>query len=206
MASSGESMALQTTGLTARQREIAAFLEQVLKEEGRPPSRADIARQFGFNRATAQQHLVALERHGVLQRLPGARGIAMCASPTQIPIIGRVPAGIPLEAIENRDGAMTVPEGMFRQAPEILLRVIGDSMQDAGIFDGDLVAVVRQSIANSGDIVIARLDQEATVKRLRVMNGIVELIPENEAYSPISVTGKTDFAIEGVVVGVIRRL
>lgn len=201
----GERMVSRPDGLTARQREIADFVDQVCRKEGRPPSRADIARRFGFNRATAQQHLVALERHGALRRVPGARGLAMSTIQSKTPILGRVPAGGPLEPIEDHNEDVMVPAGMFRQQPDMLLRVVGDSMTGAGIFEGDLVAVVLESNASSGDIVVARVDQEVTIKRLRVVGSIVELVPENNAYNPIRIVGNADFAIEGVVVGVIRR-
>ena len=205
MALLGGRMVSQPEGLTARQREIADFVDQVCRKEGRPPSRADIARRFGFNRATAQQHLVALERHGVLRRVPGARGIAMSTLQGKTPILGRVPAGGPLEPIEDHNEDVTVPAGMFRQQPDMLLRVVGNSMTGAGIFEGDLVAVVLESTASSGDIVVARVNQEVTIKRLRVTGSTVELVPENNAYNPIRIVGNAEFAIEGVVVGVIRR-
>jgi len=196
---------------TARQLEIAAYIERALAG-GRAPSRKEIAEHFGFNRATAQQHLVALERRGILRRLPGARGIVMVhqsenASPFRaVPIIGRVAAGQPLLAVEDYEDMVRISDDFFRAPPDVLLRVQGDSMIDAGIMDRDLIAVALRSIAENGDIVVARLDDEVTVKRLKHTQRKIELVAENPAYSPIEITSDREFSIEGVVLGVMRRL
>lgn len=180
--------------------------------EGRPPSRGDIATRFGITRATAQQHVVALERHGALRRVPGARGLLpirsslRAARTHEVPVLGRVAAGVPLLAVEDATDAVPVVEGQFRQVPDLLLRVAGDSMVGAGILDGDLVAIVLRATADSGEIVVARVNDEITVKRLRRSGRVVDLVAENPAYPPMRITGDCEFAIEGVVVGVLRRL
>jgi len=197
-------------GPTARQLEIAAYVERALAS-GRAPSRKDIAEHFGFNRATAQEHVVALERHGVLRRLPGARGIVMAhrsensSSIRSVPIIGRVAAGQPLLAVEDHEDTLQVPDDLFRAPTDVLLRVQGDSMIDAGILDRDLIAVALRSVAENGDIIVARLDDEITVKRFKHTRRRIELVAENQAYSPIVITSGREFSIEGVVLGVMRR-
>lgn len=197
-------------GPTARQLEIAAYVERALAS-GRAPSRKDIAEHFGFNRATAQQHVVALERHGILRRLSGARGIVMeprsaSRSPIRsVPIIGRVAAGQPLLAAEDHGDMLQVPDDLFRLPPDVLLRVQGDSMIDAGILDRDLIAVALRSVAENCDIIVARLDDEIAVKRFKHTRHRVELVSENPAYPPIVIGPDRDFSIEGVVLGVMRR-
>lgn len=200
---------LRPAALTARQRAILAFIEQEAAM-GRPPSRADIALRFGFTRATAQQHVVALERQGALRRVPGSRGLLTARGRTPpgvngIPVLGRVAAGAPVLAIVDATETIVLPDGLFRVRPDVLLRIEGDSMIDAGMLDGDLIAVLRQSDADSGDIVIARLDEDITVKRLRRQGSRIELVAENPAYPPIAVAPDREFAIEGIVLGVVRR-
>lgn len=195
--------------LTTRQREVLALIKRAAAD-GRPPTRADIADALGVTRATVQQHVEALERHGALRRISGSRGLVptRTSSPDPtlaVPVVGRVAAGMPLLAIEDASDAITIPEGMFRTRPDVLLRIEGDSMAGAGILDGDLIAVLKRPQAESGAIVVARLDDEITVKRLRMRAGHIELVAENCAYPPIRVTRDRDFAIEGVVLGVIRR-
>ena len=203
-------LSASTDGPTARQLEIAAYVGRALAS-GRAPSRKDIAEHFGFNRATAQEHVVALERHGVLRRLPGARGIVMAhrsensSSIRSIPIIGRVAAGQPLLAVEDHEEILQVPDDLFRIPADVLLRVQGDSMIDAGILDSDLIAVAVCSAAESGDIVVARVGDEITVKRLKRTRHRLELVAENPAYSSIVISPNLDFSIEGVVLGVMRR-
>lgn len=196
--------------LTARQREVLAFVEAAAAS-GRPPTRADIAQALGITRPTAQQHVVALERHGALRRLPGSRGLApvrrapAAASVHPIPVIGRVAAGRPVLAVEDASEVVSVADGLFRTLPDVLLRVEGDSMIGAGIFDRDLIAVELRASAESGEIVVARLGDEITVKRLRRRGPRIELIAENPAYPPVEVAAGQEFGIEGVVLGVIRR-
>lgn len=153
---------------------------------------------------------MALERHGVLERVPGARGLRMAGArgaPAwhRVPLIGRVAAGVPLLAVEDVQDVVDVPAGLFRHIPDVLLRVEGESMVGAGILDGDLIAVRVVPIAESGAIVVARLHDEITVKRLRRRGRRTELLAENPRFETIVVSHDTDFAIEGVVVGVLRQ-
>ena len=197
------------TGLTTRQRQIVEYVEAAIAR-GRAPSRADIADHFGFNRATAQQHIVALERHGAIERLPGARGLRVKSErpldvSRRVPIIGRVAAGQPLLAVEDVEDVIAVPSSLFVREPDVLLRVQGYILAGAGILDRDLIAVRLTSTAESGDIVVARLDEEITVKRLRRRGRRTELVAENAQFATIVVADDADFAIEGVVLGVLRR-
>ena len=187
------------------------FVQSYTAQQGRPPTRENVATHFGFNRATAQQHIVAIEKLGALKRSPGARGLtlttpsALAARHVQVPVVGRVAAGVPLLAVEDPLGTIPVPEGMFRVMPQVLLRVQGDSMKDAGILDNDLVAVVATPTATHGQIVVARIDDEVTVKRLHTQRGRIVLKPANERYAPIQIKAGIDFAVEGIVVGVLRQ-
>lgn len=197
--------------LTARQREILEFIEQQLRERGLPPTRADIVAHFGFASPNAAQcHLQALARHGAIELRPNqARGIVPAgadsrASALSLPIIGRVAAGTPVLAVENHDDELRLDGSAFRPAPDYALRVEGDSMIEAGIFDRDLLLVHRSPEARSGQIVVARLGDEVTVKRLRRRGRGTWLDPANQRLEPIRVTAADDFAIEGLGVGVIR--
>lgn len=196
--------------LSPRQRAILAFVTSEI-ERGRAPTRADIADRFNITRATAQQHVVALERRGVLRRLPGARGLALPEGGRRpekeqpVPIIGRIAAGAPLWATEDLEGVLEVASSLFGSLPDVLLRVTGESMAGAGILDGDLIAIRRATDAPSGQIIVARLGDEITVKRLKRWGAHVELVPENALFSTVRVDDRSDFAIEGVVIGVLRR-
>lgn len=197
--------------LTARQREILEFIEQQLRERGLPPTRADIVAHFGFASPNAAQcHLQALARHGAIELRPNqARGIVPVraqAPPaaTRLPVIGRVAAGTPVLAVENHDDEVSLDVRAFRPAPDYALRVEGDSMIEAGIFDRDLLLVHRTPEARSGQIVVARLGEEVTVKRLRRRGRGTWLEPANESLSARRVRAEDDFAIEGLGVGVIR--
>ncbi|MBS0575066.1 MAG: repressor LexA [Proteobacteria bacterium] len=198
--------------MTARQRQIVAYVREFLTEQRRPPSRGEIAQHFGFNRATAQQHIVAIEKLGHLIRCPGARGLtlgpseALESAQALVPVIGRVAAGTPILAIENRLDEVAIPVDLFRRAPDVVLQVQGDSMKDAGILDNDLIAVVLASTADHGEIVVARIDEEITVKRLHLHRGRIVLKPANPRHVPRFIDEGSDFSIEGVVVGVLRRL
>ena len=205
--------------LTARQAEILAFIRQRLAVDGLPPTRSEIVNHFGFRSPNAaQSHLKALAERGAIELRPGkARGIVPLAEPArtaetgspssdELPVIGQVAAGTPLLAIENHQGSFQVDRNAFTPRPDYMLEVRGDSMVDAGIRDGDLLLVNRTPEARSGQIVVARLDHEVTVKRLRkTRGGSVFLDPQNSAYSPLKVDSSRDFAIEGLGVGVIRR-
>ncbi len=201
--------------LTRRQQDILNFIHQRVNEDGMPPTRAEIVRQFGFRSPNAAQcHLKALAEHGAIRLLPGtARGLVPLAPASnqadkpelRLPIIGRVAAGRPLLAVENREDDMLVDISAFSPRPDYLLRVQGDSMIGAGIHDGDLLLVHRSLEASSGQIVVARIGDEVTVKRLRKRGKHLCLEAENPAYPELKLSATDDFAIEGLGVGVIRR-
>ena len=194
--------------LTARQAEILALIQDFMERSGFPPTRAEIAAQLGFRSANAaEEHLRALERKGILDILPGAsRGIQLKQSGLPgLPLIGRVAAGSPILAEENIKSRHTVDPTLFSPKADYLLKVKGDSMINIGIMDGDLLAVHKTTEARSGQVVVARIDNEVTVKRLKRKGNAIELLPENDALSPIIVDpAVNDFAIEGLAVGVIR--
>ena len=194
--------------LTNRQAEILALIQDFMEEAGFPPTRAEIAAKLGFRSANAaEEHLRALERKGILDILPGAsRGIQLKqAGLPGLPLIGRVAAGSPILAEENIKSRHKVDPSLFSPKADYLLKVKGDSMINIGIMDGDLLAVHQTSDARSGQVVVARIDNEVTVKRLKRKGNSIELLPENDALSPIVVDAQVnDFAIEGLAVGVIR--
>ena len=197
--------------LTPRQAEILNLIRRHIQDTGYPPTRADIAAELGFKSANAaEEHLKALARKGAIEMIPGtSRGIRLPEYEDQgIPLVGRGAAGDPILAEENIEDRIDLPAGFFRPQADYLLRVRGDSMIDAGILDGDLLAVHKTQQATNGQIVVARIDQEVTVKRFqRTRNrDQVLLLPENQAYDPIEVDlAKQAFAIEGLSVGVIRQ-
>ncbi len=195
--------------LTNRQQQVLDIIRQHIDQTGFPPTRADIARELGFKSANAaEEHLKALARKGAIEIIPGAsRGIKL--PDTQgIPIVGRVAAGNPVLAEENIEDYCDLPASFFKPAADYFLRVTGDSMIDIGIFDGDLLAVHSTPVANNGDVVVARIEDEVTVKRLHrtADKHRLELLPENPDYTPIQVDlREQSFAIEGLSVGVLRR-
>ena len=196
--------------LTARQEEVLALVKAHIAESGYPPTRADIARELGFRSPNAaEEHLKALARKGVIEMIPGtSRGIRLpVTEPDGLPVVGQVAAGAPILAAEHIEETCDVPPDMFRPAADFLLRVRGDSMVDVGILDGDLLAVHKTPVARSGDIIVARIEDEVTVKRLRRKSRRrLLLIAENADYDPIEVDlANQDFAIEGLSVGVLRR-
>lgn len=195
-------------GLTARQAEVLDLVRSHIADTGYPPTRADIARELGFRSANAaEEHLKALARKGALEIVPGtSRGIRL-PNDEGLPVVGRVAAGSPILAQEHIEETCNVPPDMFRPAADFLLRVEGDSMVDAGILDGDLLAVHKTPDAANGAIVVARIDDDVTVKRLRRKSrSRVVLEAENEAYEPIEVDLRSQqLVIEGLSVGVIRR-
>ena len=166
--------------LTARQQEILELIQEVIDETGLPPTRAEIARQLGFKSANAaEEHLRALARKGMIKLLPGAaRGIRL-TDPPGLPVVGRVAAGSPILAEEHIERRYRMDPSMFHPKPHYLLRVRGMSMKDAGILDGDLLAVYRSPEVRNGQIVVARIGDEVTVKRYRQKGGEVWLMPEN---------------------------
>ena len=192
--------------LTPRQQEILAFIRNTLEVLGAPPTRAEIASAFGFaSHNAAEEHLKALAKKGVIVLEPGsARGIRLVEQ-LGLPLIGSVAAGSPILAVENVQGRYAVDASLFKPLADFLLRVRGLSMIDAGILDGDLLAVHRSSDAHNGQIVVARLDDEVTVKRFRQHGHVIELVAENPDFEPIIVdTRARAVAIEGIAVGLIR--
>ncbi|WP_397573042.1 transcriptional repressor LexA [Silanimonas sp.] len=217
--------------LTDRQQAILDFLREHIAAEGRPPTLAEIAQAFGFRQArSAQDHLQALAAKGVIELVPGARGIRLLdedgeplAPPSGVangfggsgaanapqwltlPLLGRVAAGRPIDPQADYEGQMLLDRALFFPQPDYLLRVKGDSMVDDGIFDGDLIAVRRTPYADNNQIVVARIDGEVTVKRLKRGKGRVLLMPRNPNYAPIEVPEQADFAIEGLYCGLVHR-
>lgn len=205
--------------LTDTQQAILALIAERIESEGAPPSQTEIARAFGFKGVrAAQYHLEALEQAGAIRRVPGqARGIRLVhsaepASPMvhdtgdalRLPILGRVAAGAPIGADTGTDDVVLMDRAFFAPAPDYLLRVKGDSMRDEGIFDGDLVGVHRTRDARSGQIVVARIDDEITIKLLKIGKDRIRLLPRNPDYAPIEVLPDQDFAIEGLYCGLVR--
>jgi len=209
--------------LTARQGEILDFIRQALRESGAPPTREEIARAFGFRSLNAaEQHLQALQKKGLIDLVSGtSRGIRLREARVQdalddlnrsfsqsigvvLPLIGKVAAGSPLLAQQNILRTPVVDPATFNPRADYLLEVRGMSMRDAGILDGDWVAVHRQVEARSGQIVVARLGDDVTVKRFKRKGNRIELLAENPDFSPIVVSDPASFAIEGLAVGVIR--
>ncbi len=197
-------------GLTPRQSQILHMIQEFIADCGMPPTRAEIAKELGFKSANAaEEHLRALQKKGVLDLVPGAsRGIQLKDSLRDqlgLPLVGRVAAGSPILAEEHIETHYRLDPALFNPKPHYLLRVHGMSMKDAGILDGDLVAVHRTPEVRSRQIVVARVEDEVTVKRYRQDGSTVWLLPENEEFDPIQVDLNTqDMVIEGVVVGVIR--
>ena len=197
--------------LTHRQNEILELIREHLTHSGRPPTRAEIARHFGFRSPNAaEEHLRSLARKGYIEILPGtSRGIRLLQGHGGLPLVGRVAAGNPILAEQHIEGHYRLDAGLFQPRADYLLRVRGLSMRDAGILDGDLLAVHRCSEARSGQIIVARLDDEVTVKRLQRPRGKahhLRLLPENPEFSPIEVDlRRQPFAIEGLGVGIIRQ-
>ena len=200
------------TDLTPRQTQILRLIQRLISDTGMPPTRAEIARELGFRSANAaEEHLRALARKGVIALVPGtSRGIQLKDTMREqmgLPLIGRVAAGKPIFAEENFEGRLQIDPSLFQPRPHYLLKVTGMSMKDAGILDGDLVAVHRTAEVRSRQLVVARLENEVTVKRYRQEGSIVWLLPENTDFEPIKVDMKEDpdLLIEGIVVGVLRR-
>jgi repressor LexA len=215
--------------LTARQQQVLELIQSAIERSGAPPTRAEIAAELGFRSANAaEEHLQALARKGVIELVGGtSRGIRLqsdtlrslnqlrnkqFALPLQslqqlmLPLVGRVAAGSPILAQEHIDQTYSVEASMFPRRPDYLLRVRGMSMRDAGILDGDLLAVQRTKDAKNGQIVVARLGDDVTVKRFRRVRGTIELIPENPEFKTIVVGPDSgDFELEGLAVGLIRN-
>lgn len=199
--------------LTARQAEILDFIRDETDGRGMPPTIREIGSQFGIRSTKGvEDHLAALERKGFIKREKGkSRHIEIADRPDMrgvrlLPLVGRIAAGAPVLAVENVEDQFVFDESLVGPGETFLLRVTGDSMIDAGIFDDDLVIVRKQDDAREGEIVAARLEEEATVKRFHREGGQITLLPENAAYDPIPVAEDRDFQILGKVVGVYRRM
>jgi repressor LexA len=211
--------------LTARQEQILNLIKEAIDNTGFPPTRAEIAQELGFRSANAaEEHLQALARKGAIEISPGtSRGIRLvgaAAEPARasapvmmmpppnlmsLPLVGRVAAGSPILAQEHVEATYSVDPAMFSSKPDFLLKVKGWSMRDAGICDGDFLAVKKIDSAKNGQIVVARIGEEVTVKRYRKTGSTIELLPENPDFSVITVDPQTDeFALEGLAVGLLR--
>ncbi|OOR98693.1 repressor LexA [Haemophilus paracuniculus] len=200
--------------LTARQQEIFDFLKQHIEHTGMPPTRVEIAREIGFKSPNAaEEHLKALARKGYIEMLSGtSRGIRIlvndeeeAANDEGLPLVGKVAAGTPIMAIEHVENYYPINGAMFNPAADYLLRVSGNSMENIGIYDGDLLAVHKTNVARNTQVVVARVDDEVTVKRLEKKGELIYLHPENDELEPIVVDPRSKFfEIEGIAVGVIR--
>jgi repressor LexA len=194
--------------LTARQSEILDLIRGYIADEGCPPTRAEIARTLGFRSPNAaEDHLRALQRKGYIEIVAGSsRGIRLLDDDFGLPVVGRVAAGEPILAEQHIEDHQQLEPGLFHPRADYLLRVHGDSMKDAGILDNDLLAVHSTPNAENGQIVVARIDDEVTVKRFQQRGSIVRLLPENPAYEPIRIDLKDQpLVIEGLAVGVLRK-
>ena len=207
--------------LTARQEEILNLIKSAIENTGFPPTRAEIAAELGFKSANAaEEHLKALARKGAIEITAGtSRGIRLLGSFAEssapmphvpapllmsLPLIGRVAAGSPILAQENLETSYSVDPNLFSSKPDYLLKVRGESMRDIGIMDGDLLAVKKVDSAKNGQIVVARLGNEVTVKRYRRNGATIELLPENSDFKTITVQPEDEFALEGLAVGLLR--
>lgn len=193
--------------LTARQQQILELIRDHIQATGYPPTRAEIANQLGFRSVNAaEQHLKALEKKGVIEIIKGtSRGIRLLEEYGGIPVVGEVAAGEPILAQQNIEDYLGFEANVFSPPADFFLRVRGDSMRDAGILDGDLLAVKSVREARDGTIVVARVDDEVTVKRLRRHRNKVSLLPANDDYQPIEVDlTRQELVIEGLAVGILR--
>ncbi|MFW1676284.1 transcriptional repressor LexA [Pontibacter sp. JAM-7] len=196
--------------LTKRQNEVLECIKQHIEDTGYPPTRADIARDLGFKSANAaEEHLKALARKGAIEIIPGtSRGIRLpeVEPDLGLPVVGQVAAGSPILAQQHIEEHCTISADFFYPQADYLLKVRGDSMKNVGILDGDLLAVHQCREARDGQIVVARIEDEVTVKRIKKEGQTVYLIAENEAYDPIVIDlSEHNLTIEGLGVGVIRR-
>lgn len=197
--------------LTQRQQQIYDLIKDHISSTGMPPTRAEIAKQLGFRSANAaEEHLKALARKGAIEMIAGSsRGIRLLMEEdisTGLPLIGQVAAGSPILAQEHIEGHFQIDPNLFKPNADFLLRVNGMSMKNIGILDGDLLAVHKTQDVRNGQVVVARIGDEVTVKRLERRGSKIRLLAENEDFSPINVDLKTqEFEIEGLAVGVIRN-
>ena len=191
--------------LTAQQIKVFDVIKESLQSNGYPPTRAEIAKILDFKSVNAaESHIKALVKKGVIQKVPGSsRGIKLVEEISGIPLIGSVAAGSPIMAFENVE--KTIHSNPLNKSVDFFLRVQGESMIDAGIFDNDLVGVRKTSNAENGEIVVARLDDEVTLKRFKKDSSGIKLVAENKSFSDIAVDESLDFSIEGKAVGMIRE-
>lgn len=219
---------LDNTKLTARQQQILELIQNAIANTGAPPTRAEIAAELGFRSANAaEEHLQALARKGAIELVSGtSRGIRLRAKNTSftgeshpkqfmlpsqgfsqliLPLVGRVAAGSPVLAQEHVEQTYQFDRSLFQQQPDYLLKVQGMSMKDIGIIDGDLLAVKHAKDAKNGQIVVARIGDEVTVKRFRRSGKLIELVPENVDFLTIKIENNQVFEIEGIAVGLIRN-
>lgn len=193
--------------LTPRQEEILNLIREWIETTGLPPTRAEIAQRFGFSSPNAAEaHLKVLAKKGVLELVPGtSRGIRLPGG-GGVPVVGQVAAGSPILALENVERHVQIDTALFSPRADYLLKVRGTSMKDAGILDGDLLAVHRSAEARAGQVVVARIGDEVTVKRFKKCGHTVQLLPENPDFKPIEVDlTRQELVIEGIAVGVIRN-
>lgn len=198
--------------LTPAQQKILAFLREHIAEQGVPPTQLEICQAFNLrHNSTARNHLLAMQKAGVLHMDAGkTRTLRLLAPASELPalslpILGRVAAGAPIGADIGSDEHFPVDPAGFRLRPDYLLRVVGDSMRDEGIWDGDLVAVQRAAEARSGQIVVARIGDEITIKRVERRADALWLLPRNPDYAPLRVPADADFAVEGLYCGLVRN-
>ncbi|ACR67480.1 LexA repressor [Edwardsiella ictaluri] len=195
--------------LTARQQQVYDLIRDHIEQTGMPPTRAEIAQRLGFRSPNAaEEHLKALQRKGVIEIVSGAsRGIRLLMEDeTGLPLVGQVAAGEPLLAQQHIEGFYQIDPSLFKPGADFLLRVNGMSMRDIGILDGDLLAVHKTQDVRNGQVVVARIEDEVTVKRLKKQGNMVQLLPENCDFQPIVVDlREQSFTIEGLAVGVIRN-
>ncbi len=212
--------------VTKRQLQVLQIIQQNIEDTGFPPTRAEIAKALNVRSINAaEDHIRALERKGYLSIVSGtSRGIKLTDRAIEdyfpkpatdlheyipdnhvnLPIIGHVAAGSPIEAIENKDNELSVDKSLFDIEPDYLLKVRGESMINIGIFDGDLIAVKKTQQVKNGQVIVARIGHEVTVKRLQKTNNQIQLLPENDDFKPIIVTPDDEFVVEGLAVGLIR--
>jgi repressor LexA len=194
--------------LTARQQQVLDLIKQAISDSGFPPTRAEIAKELGFKSPNAaEEHLKALARKGAIEMVAGAsRGIRIVEVDKGLPLIGRVAAGAPILAQEHIERHLNLPRDFFHPPADYLLEVHGESMKDIGIMDGDLIAVHKTTQARNGQIIVARVGDEVTVKRLQQEHNIVKLLPENKDFEPITLNLEHEqLEVEGLYVGIIRQ-
>lgn len=191
--------------LTEQQFKIFDVIKGHVNDYGYPPTRAEIAKIMGFKSVNAaESHIKALVKKGVLLKVPdSSRGLKLVEEYSGIPIVGRVAAGSPISAVENIE--KYIPTNPISSPVDFFLRVKGDSMKDIGIIENDLVGVKKASTAENGSVVVARLEDEVTLKRFVQENGTIKLVAENKNYNDILIDQNSDFSLEGIAVGVVRE-